>query len=123
VLDTARRLAELERQRAQDATYIRTLEQARGTLQREAASVGRERARVEERVRAFEGLLGEALERVGVLEGAWRGRGGGERSRRAGLRRLLWAVPVPVLVAVGAQVEVPSADAETYAVVEQDDRL
>ncbi len=81
VLDTARRLAELERQRAQDAAYIRTLEQARGTLQREAASVGRERARAEraeERVRALEGLLGEARERVGVLEGSLEG----ERRRR-----------------------------------------
>jgi hypothetical protein len=36
VLDTARRLAELERQRAQDAAYIRTLEHARVTLQRDA---------------------------------------------------------------------------------------
>jgi len=45
VLDTARRLAELELQRAQDQIYIRTLEQTRTTLMRDAQSAAR--ARVE----------------------------------------------------------------------------
>ncbi|KAH9963314.1 hypothetical protein BC827DRAFT_1266596 [Russula dissimulans] len=47
VLDTARRLAELERQRAQDQAYIRTLEQARATLLRDAQGAARARAEAE----------------------------------------------------------------------------
>src|SRR6266404_3834340 len=44
VLDTARQLAELERLRAQDAAYIRLLEQGRATLARDAHAGARERA-------------------------------------------------------------------------------
>jgi chromosome segregation ATPase len=44
VLDTARQLAELERLRAQDAAYIRLLEQGRATLVRDAHAGARERA-------------------------------------------------------------------------------
>ncbi|KAI9461042.1 hypothetical protein F5148DRAFT_1286754 [Russula earlei] len=47
VLDTARRLAELEHQRAQDAAYIRSLEQARASLLRDAQSTARARAEAE----------------------------------------------------------------------------
>ena len=47
VLDTARRLAELEQQRAQDQAYIRTLEQARTTLLRDAQGAARARAEAE----------------------------------------------------------------------------
>lgn len=47
VLDTARRLAELESQRAQDQIYIRTLEQTRATLMRDAQSATRARAEAE----------------------------------------------------------------------------
>ena len=52
VLDTARRVAELEHQRAQDALYIRTLEQTRATLMRDAQSAARARGEV---ARAVEG--------------------------------------------------------------------
>ena len=52
VLDTARRVAELEHQRAQDALYIRTLEQTRATLIRDAQSAARARG---EAARAVEG--------------------------------------------------------------------
>ncbi|KAH9041826.1 hypothetical protein EDB84DRAFT_935820 [Lactarius hengduanensis] len=44
VLDTAQQLAELERLRAQDAAYIRLLEQGRATLVRDAHAGARERA-------------------------------------------------------------------------------
>lgn len=44
MLDTARQLAELERLRAQDAAYIRLLEQGRATLVRDAHAGARERA-------------------------------------------------------------------------------
>jgi len=47
VLDTARRLAELEAQRAQDRVYIRTLEQTRAALTRDAQSTARARAEAE----------------------------------------------------------------------------
>jgi hypothetical protein len=47
VLDTARRLAELEIQRSQDQIYIRTLEQTRATLMRDAQSATRARAEAE----------------------------------------------------------------------------
>ncbi|KAI0301927.1 hypothetical protein B0F90DRAFT_1667758 [Multifurca ochricompacta] len=47
VFDTARQLAELERLRAQDAAYIRTLEQTRTTLVRDMHTAARERAEVE----------------------------------------------------------------------------
>jgi chromosome segregation ATPase len=47
VLDTARRLAELESQRSQDQIYIRTLEQTRATLMRDAQSAARARAEAE----------------------------------------------------------------------------
>lgn len=50
VLDTARRLAELELQRAQDQIYIRTLEQTRATLMRDAQSAARARAEAERAV-------------------------------------------------------------------------
>ena len=50
VLDTARRLAELETQRAQDQIYIRTLEQTRATLMRDAQSAARARAEAERAV-------------------------------------------------------------------------
>lgn len=44
VLDTAQQLAELERLRAQDAAYIRLLEQGRATLVRDAHAEARSRA-------------------------------------------------------------------------------
>ena len=44
VLDTAQQLAELERLRAQDAAYIRLLEQGRATLARDAHADARSRA-------------------------------------------------------------------------------
>jgi len=44
VLDTAQQLAELERIRAQDAAYIRLLEQGRATLVRDAHAEARSRA-------------------------------------------------------------------------------
>jgi hypothetical protein len=47
VLDTAQRLAELELQRSQDQIYIRTLEQTRTTLMRDAQSATRARAEAE----------------------------------------------------------------------------
>src|SRR6266566_6425444 len=50
VLDTARRLAELELQRTQDQIYIRTLEQTRATLMRDAQSATRARVEVEKAV-------------------------------------------------------------------------
>lgn len=50
VLDTARRLAELELQRAQDQIYIRALEQTRATLMRDAQSAARARAEAERAV-------------------------------------------------------------------------
>jgi hypothetical protein len=50
VLDTARRLAEQESQRAQDQIYIRTLEQTRTTLMRDAQSAARARVEAEKAV-------------------------------------------------------------------------
>jgi hypothetical protein len=73
VLDTARRLAELEHQRAQDTIYIRTLEQTRATLMRDAQSAARARGEAE---RAVEG------ERE-----ARRGRTGAEVERDEAVRR------------------------------------
>ena len=62
VLDTARRLAELELQRAQDQIYIRTLEQTRATVMRDAQSATR--ARVE----AERAVLGERAAKRGRKE-------------------------------------------------------
>jgi hypothetical protein len=72
VLDTARRLAELELQRAQDQIYIRTLEQTRATLVRDAQSAAR--ARVE----AERAVVGE--------RDAKRGREGAEGARDEAVR-------------------------------------
>ena len=62
VLDTARRLAELELQRAQDMIYIRTLEQTRATLMHDAQAATRARAEAERAV------LGEREARRGRAE-------------------------------------------------------
>jgi hypothetical protein len=62
VLDTARRLAELELQRAQDMIYIRTLEQTRATLMHDAQAAARARAEAERAV------LGEREARRGRAE-------------------------------------------------------
>ena len=47
VLDTARQVAELTRLRAQDASYIQTLEQTQKTLSNGLHAAGRERAQAE----------------------------------------------------------------------------
>jgi hypothetical protein len=72
VLDTARRLAELELQRAQDMIYIRTLEQTRATLMRDAQSAARARTEADRAV-------------VGERE-ARRGRGEAEAARDEAVR-------------------------------------
>ncbi|KAI0276897.1 hypothetical protein BGY98DRAFT_983048 [Russula aff. rugulosa BPL654] len=106
VLDTARRLAELELQRSQDQIYIRTLEQTRATAcgaeramagereakrRREEAEVERDEAvrvvaveraraeRAEGRVREVKNRLRVSEERVSELENELEG----ERKRRA----------------------------------------
>ena len=62
MLDVARRLAELERERAQDTAYIRSLELANATLQREKRSAG-EAAAVRARAEA-EAVCAAEVERV-----------------------------------------------------------
>jgi hypothetical protein len=61
VLDTARQLAELVRLRAQDAVYIRTLEQTRTKQAREIHNAARERAEAE---KAAAGVREEQMRRV-----------------------------------------------------------
>ena len=80
VLDIARRLAELERERAQDTAYIRSLELANATLQREKRSAG-EAAAARARAEA-EAACAAEVERVQVRVEAEREEGvRGERAR------------------------------------------
>ena len=80
MLDIARRLPKLERERAQDTAYIRHLELANATLQREKRSAGEGtavRARAEAvaehaaEVERMRGWVEEARERLRALEGVF----------------------------------------------------
>jgi hypothetical protein len=109
VLNTARRLAELERQRAQDAAYIRTLEHARATLQRDAqtaastaAAAARARVEAEAEVGRRKGALLRA-EAEGAVAAVGRERARAEcaEERARGLERLLEEAGERVLVLEG----------------------
>jgi hypothetical protein len=123
VLDTAQQLAELERLRAQDAAYIRLLEQGRATLVRDAHAEARSRAatpapttttptaaqdeqrkraeeaeraeKAETRVRALEQALSAAKARAAELEGEVERERGRREEWESGLEQLAMGVTGP----------------------------
>ena len=107
VLDTTRRLAELERQRAQDAAYIRTLEHTRATLQRDAqtaasTAAARARAEAEAEVEARSAARRAAeVESAAAAVGRERARAERAEERARALERVLEEVRERVLVLEG----------------------